>query len=162
MLKMWRERGVNESGTGAVFRERMNLVTLTSTALIYSALLLLIVEAPTDAVRTALFFAVAIALQLFVTIGAAIVIALTCAEEPDDERVVAIIRGSTRYSWPLLTILVVVVIFASIAQQIVLSAAGPSPSPLLEPLLIGHGLLFSLVLSDIVRMLTLAHDHRRA
>ncbi len=153
---------VNTGGTGATFRERMNWVSIASLLGIYGVLLVLIVEAPTDALRTALLFAVAIGVQTMVAIGAAIVIALTSSEEPDDERVRAIVRRSARYSSPLMTVLVVAAIFAIIGQQVA-AGVGATPRGLLgEPLMVAHLLLFGLVVSELLRGLTLAYDYRRA
>jgi len=141
----------------------LNWASFASTLVIYGALLLVIAEDPADPLRTAQLFVVAIGLQTLVAIGAAILVALTSSEEPDDERVKAILRRSARYSGPVLTILVVASIFAIIAQQVVLAGLGePSSSLLLQPLMVGHLLLFSLVLAELVRALTLSYDFRRA
>ncbi len=152
---------VNTSGTGATFRERMNWVSLVSLVGVYGVLIVEVAEAPTDPVRTAQLFIIAILIQGAVAVGGAIVVALTSSEEPDDERVKAILRRRARYSSPLMTIVTAVAVFATVAQQIVGGVDAPPLGLLLEPLMIAHLLFFGLALSELIRGLTLAYDYRR-
>lgn len=173
---------MNAEGTGAPFREGSNLAQLITTMVIYGGLLVAILTDPTNPFLAGVSIAVAVVLQVIALIIIHVFIAVGTREEPDDERDAAIELRSTRFSRYILGGGVMVALFAIITQQALgmlepaalevgasnsaaVEAASTlgsfSEAPLwCQPMLVGHFLLFTFVLAEVVRFIARAVDYR--
>lgn len=153
---------MNEDGTGATFRERSTWATLSSTLVIYGGLFLAVLPDPTNAVRTAVLWAIAVVLQVAWLVVTHVGIALGSPQEPDDERLLDIERRSTRHSDWVIGGGVLLGVAALLAQQVAHQVTGldGSDSTWLHPMLVVQWLLLAFVASEVVRLATTAVDHR--
>ena len=151
---------MNESGTGATFRERWNWALLGTTILAYGVVVILTLSDPLNAVRTAFLLLGAVLAQVIALVGVAIVLALTSPSEPDDERDLLIALRSTRYSHWILGGGALLAVLALIGQQFIHDVGGGS-SFWASPLLVGHFLMVSFLGAEVVRVSTRAFDYRR-
>lgn len=170
---------MNAEGTGAPFREGSNLALLVTTVVIYGGVLVAILVDPTNPFLAGGSLVAAVVLQVIALIVIHIALAAGTRQEPDDERDTAIELRSTRFSQYILGGGVMVAVFAIIVQQVMrtpgeaaleagrlaesanaLASLGETPL-WLHPMIVGHFLLFTFVLSEIVRFATRAIDYRR-
>lgn len=148
---------MNESGTGAAFHERSNLVCLVTTALIFPPVLFFAFRDPTPG-RLLGLLVLAVILQVAALIVAHIALAVVTRPEPDDERIRAIAERSDRVSGLVLSAGVFGVVALTIAQGFAGSDAGSFASPVLT----GCVLCACLAVSELTRMAHAAVLHRRA
>lgn len=152
---------MNESGTGATFRRRTNLIQLITTVLGTGIVGFLVANEPTNPFLAMSAIGIAVVVQVVVIIALTIANAIVSPQEPDDERDSFIAHRSTRFSWYVLTIGVGLSMCAITAQQMVTVASkGEATSLLVHPMMAAYLLLGCLVVSEIVRFVTIALDYR--
>lgn len=152
---------MNSKGTGATFREQSTWATLVTTVIVYVALLFAVLYDPGNAWRTAWLLGAAVVVEIGVLVLAHIVLAIRAREEPDDERDAAVALRSLRYSHVVLGAGIVLSILGLLAGQILRSREDALPVAILDPLWIGHWLVFCLVLSEIARLVSRVIGYRR-
>lgn len=151
---------MNQVGSGAGFKERLNGAALIATALIYPLIIFIVVMDPDlTPVEMIGWLSFGVGLHILVTILMSILAAVMTREEPDDERVRAIEHQGARVSGRVLQIGVVMIILGMIARALWQSAA-LSEQPM-NPMLIGYGLMMALVIADLSGFVTRAVGYRR-
>ncbi|MBC8406452.1 MAG: hypothetical protein H8E15_14625 [Planctomycetes bacterium] len=151
---------MNEAGTGASFREMSAWAQLIGNAGLYAAVVAITWSQPTDAVRFAWALGGALVFMVAILIVLHIVIALLTREQPDDERDGLIRLRSSRFSSFFLIVGILLAINCVLLQQI----TGGEPADrsfFMHPLFPAHLLLFSLMLSECLRLFTEAISYRR-
>lgn len=148
---------MNNTGTGAAFRERSNLACLVTTALIYPALLVFAFMYPTPMTLVGLLIG-GVVVQVLLLIVLHIAAALFSPQEPDDERVIAIGHRASRHAGLILGIGVFLVITLTVVQGFVYPPGG---SLMASPILTGYVLFGVVLVSELARMSMTALSFRR-
>lgn len=151
---------VNESGTGALFREKSAWATAAVIGIVNGGALVAIWAMPQNPMVWVGVMVPAIITQVIVLIALHIIIALGTPQQPDDERDEAIKVRSTRYSATINSFGIWFAIIALISQRAAMGDAAPE-NLLLDPMLVAYGLFLCVVVSEVVRLLTQAIDYRR-
>ncbi|NQU48953.1 MAG: hypothetical protein HQ519_09935 [Planctomycetes bacterium] len=127
---------------------------------LYVAVVAITWSQPTDAVRFAWALGGALVFMVAILIVLHIVIALLTKEQPEDERDDLIRLRSSRFSSYFLVIGILLAINCVLLQQIT-GGELADRSFFMHPLFTGHLLLFCLVISECIRLLTEAISYRR-
>ncbi len=152
---------MNETGTGALFREKSAWATAAVIGIVNGGALVAIWAMPQNPMLWVGVMVPAVITQIIVLLALHIIIALGTPKQPDDERD-AVIRGrSTRYSVIVDTIGIWFAIIALISQRAAMGDDGPS-NLLLDPMLVAYGLFLCVVVAEVIRLLTQAMDYRRS
>lgn len=152
---------MNEEGTGAAFRERINFALLITTALIYPLTLVIIFLTPNPTPPDLLgYLLLAVVLQVAALIILSTLAAVMTRKEPDDERLVAIQRRGAKVSGGLLEIGVISVISWMIAQSF-MQPPEDNISLLASPLFSAYVLLAVFIVAQLAGMITMAIAYRR-
>ena len=152
---------VNESGTGALFREKSAWATAAVVGIVNGGALVAIWAMPQNPMLWIGVMIPAVVLQVIALIGLHIIIALGTPQQPDDERDAEIKVRSTRFSVLIDTLGIWFAIIALIAQRFAMGDDAPT-NLLLDPMLVAYGLFLCVVVSEVIRLLTQAIDYRRS
>jgi len=151
---------MNRTGTGATFREWSNLISLTTTLVIYPVMLLRWADHPHSRLDLAWLLFIGVVLQVVLAILMHALLAIFTKSEPDDERVRAIEHRAARVRGTLLALGVFVTIAMTILQEL-RPAWSDSQNELLEsPIIVGYALFGVFYFAEVVRMTLVAVGYR--
>ncbi|MEM9064296.1 MAG: hypothetical protein AAGB51_02275 [Planctomycetota bacterium] len=151
---------MNEEATGARFNEASAWIQLLGAVGPFAGALAVIMSAPQNAGLTFFALASATTLTVIIQIVLHMVAAIATKEEPDDERDLAISHAADRAGGYIVSVGLIMAALALYWQRWT-SEAQPPESAFRDPILVGHFLVLTLVVSEGLRTLTTIYFYRR-